>query len=70
MASLEHSIEDDHSDEIPLDTPRLLEFLKAKFPNRCARPHMSDREVWMEVGEQHVISYIEQALEALVPPQE
>lgn len=59
-----------HDDEIPLDTPRLLEFLKSRFPNRCARSHMTDREVWIECGEQNVLSYIESALKDLTSPKD
>ncbi len=41
----------------PVD-PKLIERLAAKYPNRVPLPDDTDREIWMSVGRQEVITYM------------
>ena len=41
----------------------LIEELARIFPNRCPDPTDSDRDIWMKVGAQQVISYLKYAAE-------
>jgi len=44
------------SKRYPGVTKALIEWLEATYPNRVPSLEMSDREVWIAVGEQRVIS--------------
>jgi hypothetical protein len=47
-------------------TEELIKHLKQEFPLRSPRITDSDREIWVKVGHQEVISYLERKLEEIV----
>jgi hypothetical protein len=40
---------------IPPISKALVDWLASLYPDRCPNPHMTDREVWIEVGRAEVI---------------
>lgn len=40
---------------LPYVEAGLLEYVRQCFPDKCPHPAMTDREVWMAVGEQNVV---------------
>ncbi len=44
----------------------LIERLEAKYPNRVPTPDMTDREIWIAVGQQRVVAYIEAVANKIV----
>ncbi|WP_018868286.1 MULTISPECIES: hypothetical protein [unclassified Thioalkalivibrio] len=47
------------NDEFPPIPEPLLEALKSRFKDTCPNPHMTDREIWMAVGQQQVIRFLD-----------
>lgn len=44
---------------IPLhDTPALIEWLNALYPEKCPNPEDTEREVWMKAGERRVVNQL------------
>lgn len=47
---------------IPPLTLQLVEALDKRFPDRCARPEMTEREIWIEAGARKVIALLYETL--------
>jgi hypothetical protein len=41
--------------EIPLDVEEMIQWLNELYPERCADPEDTEREIWMKVGERRVV---------------
>lgn len=42
--------------QIPPISDALLDFLEAAYPERCADPKDTDREIWMKAGERRLVA--------------
>lgn len=47
------------SEFVPSNLVETIEYLKVAFPPKLPTLEMSDREIWIEVGKQFIINYLE-----------
>lgn len=47
------------SEFVPNNLVETIEYLKVAFPPKLPTLEMSDREIWIEVGKQQIIEYLE-----------
>tara|TARA_R100001129_G_scaffold39663_2_gene26713 strand:+ start:2002 stop:2226 length:225 start_codon:yes stop_codon:yes gene_type:complete len=47
------------SEFVPNNLVETIEYLKVAFPPKLPTLKMSDREIWIEVGKQQIIEYLE-----------
>lgn len=53
-----------HMKALPVSVPQLIKELDETFPNRCPSPTMTDREIWMAVGERRLVEHLLARLKA------
>jgi len=50
-------------DKIPTFTPEQVEYLNRLYPERCANPTHTEREIWRYVGAREVVRHINSVYE-------
>jgi hypothetical protein len=48
---------------VPSDLEETIEFLRRLFPLKSPKIDMSDREIWIEVGRQELIEFLQRTLD-------
>ena len=43
---------------VPPIHPNLIQVLDQRFPDRCADPKDSEREIWMKAGERRLVTWL------------
>lgn len=49
--------------QMPPILPALVDHLDRLYPERCASPDDSDREIWMKAGERRIVRHLRNMLE-------
>ena len=52
-----------YKDIIPSFSYDFLEFLDSIYPDRCPNPSMSDRDIWIKVGQRSVVNYLKSIMD-------